>query len=1067
MYFRSHAVRGCTRGGASALGFCVIAMGWLCAQEISSSGKASSENATILGAIRALESKSDPKCHATASRLQNMVCGTPLSDGARFQKNRLTRALSGRIWTEAAALGLGKATSVDSEAINKVLEIYPRITEKEGDWSVRLQDGEEVIISHRDKRQFASIAYSLRAILGAEQELWLDESKAKDLPALTNEAVETLREAIDVYQLVVLDLADRSARKANRWEISAQGISDAWKKVGLPSDPTHQGSATSPNVGAPGSFDVLKKIITEKVAAYAAYNEISNQIFIRNLQVYFARRRWPADPTEGKAVRRHISQAIINFAADLYGGAEALARARGDRLVRERDVSQFAQSFVAHRINEFEDAVYFPNLERSQQVVIESYDMDSFRDSGLHWRYLQFALEDPLFKGQVGADPFAGELLAENIAQFGVLMLRLAGQHAIRQGDDRLAVRHIDAGLRHLQERILAHGKAKPQVGGNEAITSAAATTIPSSPSDKELFSEVSAEMGIVFNHRSSDWLNRQMRSYLRTGPETGNITIPPAFGGSGIAAEDVNHDGWPDLLILSGLGNRLYLNEAGNSFRDITKDSGIFWTRSQDNTPGEPRQPIIADFDNDGHQDLLITYVDDNHRLYRGHGDGTFDDVTDGCRLGGAGLVGGPATALDFDRDGKLDIFVGYFGNYVNGVLPTLARRNENGLPDKLFRNVGGMRFEEVAGAGVEDRGWGQAAGHTDLNGDGWQDLIVGNDFGVNGYYLNLKNGKFREVSATLGTDKPSYTMGIGIADLNRDRYPDLYISNIVTMNKDQKYVLPNKDTPQTFDPDKLANMRVIEGNDLFLSSRREEATDGLPAYENSELVERGYSATGWSWDADFFDSDNDGDDDLYVLNGMNEFNIYARESSYNTDPLRDEDSVVQFAQANAEKNVFFVNEGGRLQERSAGSGLDFVSNARSAAYLDFDGDGLLDIAINNYHGPVMLFRNQGTTGRARQWLEIQLEGDPTAGATRDAIGAKIEVVGHPESNLKRIWREVHSTIGYLSVHPKAQHFGVGTSKLVSVAVTWPDQTVQRFENVKSGRRYHLKQGEPLQRVP
>ena len=118
----------------SALGFSVIARGWLCAQEISSSGKASSGNATILSAIRALESKSDPKCHATASRLQNMVCGTPLSDGARFQKNRLTRALSGRIWTEAAALGLGRATSVDSEAINKVLEIYPRITEKEGDW---------------------------------------------------------------------------------------------------------------------------------------------------------------------------------------------------------------------------------------------------------------------------------------------------------------------------------------------------------------------------------------------------------------------------------------------------------------------------------------------------------------------------------------------------------------------------------------------------------------------------------------------------------------------------------------------------------------------------------------------------------------------------------------------------------------------------------------------------------------------------------------------------------------------------------------------------------------------
>ena len=103
-------------------------------------------------------------------------------------------------------------------------------------------------------------------------------------------------------------------------------------------------------------------------------------------------------------------------------------------------------------------------------------------------------------------------------------------------------------------------------------------------------------------------------------------------------------------------------------------------------------------------------------------------------------------------------------------------------------------MRFEEVKQAGVEDLGWGQAAGHTDFNGDGWQDLIVGNDFGVNGYYLNQRNGTFREVSSELGTDKPSYTMGIGIADLNRDQLPDIYISNIVTMNKDQKYVTPQQ---------------------------------------------------------------------------------------------------------------------------------------------------------------------------------------------------------------------------------------------------------------------------------
>lgn len=346
-------------------------------------------------------------------------------------------------------------------------------------------------------------------------------------------------------------------------------------------------------------------------------------------------------------------------------------------------------------------------------MVIESYDMDSFRDSGLHWRYLQFALEDPSFKAQLGADPFAAELLAENIAQFGVLMLRIAGQHAIAQGDERLAPGHIEAGLRDIQERINAHQRAKPPTDGAHGIAST-----PSGPSgqnennDSLWFSEVSAAMGIEYSHRSADWLNRQLRSYLKTGRSTGNITIPPAFGGSGLAAEDLNHDGWPDLLVLSGLGNRLYLNRSGKHFEDVTIAAGLSWSRIEDDTPGEPRQPIIADFDNDGHQDILVTYVNDDHRLYKGRGDGTFSDVTASCGLGGKGLVGGPATALDFDKDGKLDLFIAYFGDYVNGVLPTLARRNRNGLPDKLFRNLGGMRFEEVREAGVEDLGWGQAAG-------------------------------------------------------------------------------------------------------------------------------------------------------------------------------------------------------------------------------------------------------------------------------------------------------------------------------------------------------------------
>ena len=421
-------------------------------------------------------------------------------------------------------------------------------------------------------------------------------------------------------------------------------------------------------------------------------------------------------------------------------------------------------------------------------------------------------------------------------------------------------------------------------------------------------FSDVTAEVGIDVEHRSSDWLNRQLRTCLPgSAPGVGNITIPPAFGGSGVAAADVNGDDLPDVLILSGRGNRLYLNDGRGGFVDVTVAAGLDWRRPDDHQPGEPRQPIIADLDNDGLQDILITYVNDAHRIYRNVGDARFVDVTDRANLGGAGLVGGSATVFDFDRGGLLDVYITYFGDYVGGVLPTLRRRNVNGLPNRLFRNTGNFVFEDVTeGSGVDNRGWAQAVSHTDLDGDGWQDLIVGNDFGINAYYRNRGDGTFESVASTLGTDKPSYTMNIGIADLNDDGAPDFYISNIVTMNKDETYVLPTEDTVMRFDPDNLATLRVIEANDLFLSGS---APDGGPRYTPSGRVGRGYSSTGWSWDADFFDADNDGDDDLYVLNGMNEFAVYSSENPYYTDPLDNAQWQVYIPVAEKESNVFFIN--------------------------------------------------------------------------------------------------------------------------------------------------------------
>ncbi len=525
-------------------------------------------------------------------------------------------------------------------------------------------------------------------------------------------------------------------------------------------------------------------------------------------------------------------------------------------------------------------------------------------------------------------------------------------------------------------------------------------------------------------------------------------IAIPSAFRGAGVAAEDINNDGLVDIIILGGFGNQIYINtESGFQLESEMSKSLSVW-HEELKSFGEPRQPIVADFDNDGYKDVFITYVNENHRLYKNIEGKEWKDVSITAQLGGSNQVGGPATAFDFDNDGLLDIFIGYFGNYVQGELPTLSRYNQNGSKNKLFKNLGGFEFAEVDFTQEKNNGWTQALGHSDLNQDGYQDIIVGNDFGTNEYYLNDGDGTFTEVSQIYGTDKPSYTMNVGIADINKDRFPDLYISNIVVMQKDEKYVSPNEETTMKFDPQKMKNIRTVEANDLFISKVE---GNNLKEYDLSKDVGRGYSSTGWSWDADFFDFDNDGDDDLYCLNGMNDFSVYSSENQYYYGE-DGESKNVEYAASNREKNVFFVNENGQLVNKSSELGTDMVSNSRSASYFDFDNDGDQDIIINNYHEASVLLENKSES--KNNWIKILLEGSPENKVNRDAIGAVLIL---DTDNHSGLWREIHSTDGYLSVHPCMQHFGIGNDKKAQLTVKWPNGKEEKFSNLKRNKTYKI----------
>tara|TARA_R110000850_G_scaffold91742_26_gene194846 strand:- start:20543 stop:23749 length:3207 start_codon:yes stop_codon:yes gene_type:complete len=1021
---------------------------------------------TILGQTELLESNRDPKCEATAARLEDFIYGTPLTQEARFRKHDLQVNLVSLLWSKAsAAAQADKRSFIDKGDINKTAsQLFLAQGKLDGSWRI-VAGGDEILISARDFRQYTSVAYALRAVLAVQQEQLFGSSAEEALLELSPSAVDALKLQVDLFTLATLNRADRVARAKSEHELTETRLVSAWNALAkVPQRAQLDKAAPSGSQQTKGGYPVLTPLIERKIASYEAYNQISGPIFLRNIQVYFARHGWPSDEEKGTQFKAQFTELMIQFSRDLLLGSQQIAAQAQHPLIRPADVGEYARRFVPHEVNAYEDVIFFPRLQDDQRVTLEAYDLDAFRDPGLHWRYLQAAMESVDEPSPLEPDPFAAELLVENIAQFGVLVLRLAGEASREQGHKVLSTEDLKLAVSTIQTRVKANAEIKSETPrkSSQALQSAQGAQSAGA------FADVSKASGIDYQHRSADWLARRLRTYTPGEDGVGNATIPPAFGGSGLAAEDIDNDGHVDLLFLGGAGARLYRNQGDGSFKDVSREMGLQWNRKSDGLPGEMRQPIIADLDNDGWQDVVITYVDEAHRVYRNLQGKGFEDVTEKAALGGAGAVGGPATVADFNNDGLLDIYIGYFGDYVRGALPTLARRNTNGGQNRLYFGKGDFKFVDVSkGSGTEGHGWTQAVGHTDFDGDGLQDLIEGNDFGVNAYYRNLGDGKFAEVSAQLGTDKPSYTMNVGIADLNDDDLPDIYISNIVTMNKDQKYVLPGAETSMNFNPDKLANMRVVEANDLFLSVAASDraanvaanTSDGanakqgsLPRYALSDRVGRGYHSTGWSWDADFFDFDHDGDMDLYVTNGMNEFNVYSTQNAYYQDPDGNAQDV-RFADPNRDTNVLFANQDGHLENITSGSGLDLVSNSRSAVFFDHDQDGDLDVAVNNYHGQAVMLENQ-LKAKVQHWLQLRLIGKPEQGINRDAIGARIRVLT-PDG--KRHWREVHGTTGYLSVHPKAQHFGLGAADMVDIEVRWPNGSVQTLHEVAADQRYSL----------
>ena len=521
-------------------------------------------------------------------------------------------------------------------------------------------------------------------------------------------------------------------------------------------------------------------------------------------------------------------------------------------------------------------------------------------------------------------------------------------------------------------------------------------------------FTDVTAQAGIHFTHDAG----RSGRKYL---PET---------LGAGCAFFDADGDGWPDILLINGKdfvarGRRsvaaLYHNNHNGTFTDVTAGSGL-------DVEMYGMGVAIADYDNDGREDVYITALDGDH-LFHNEGGGKFRDVTQASGIRNASF-GTSAAWLDYDRDGKVDLFV---ANYVqwnmagdlwcslDGTTKSYCTpESYKGTSSRLFHNLGNGRFEDVTEkAGLGDP-TSKSLGVTvlDYNNDGWPDLFVANDTQPNKLYRNLGNGTFKEEGMTSGVaygedGVARGAMGADAADYDRSGRPHLLVGNF---------------------SNQMLGLYHNEGNGLFV----DEAP--LSAVGRSSLLSLTFGVF-------FFDYDLDGYEDILAANGH----------------IEDQIGRVQPKVSYKETPLLFRNLGnGKFDNVSSQVGPAFSKPmvARGAAYADFDHDGDLDVLISANNGPAVLLRNDG--GNRNHWLSVRLVG---ARSNRDGIGAAVRV----ESAGGKQWNTVRSGSSYCSQSDLALTFGLGRDSVASVEVVWPSGVKQQFSNVAANRRVLIDESRGL----
>jgi enediyne biosynthesis protein E4 len=496
---------------------------------------------------------------------------------------------------------------------------------------------------------------------------------------------------------------------------------------------------------------------------------------------------------------------------------------------------------------------------------------------------------------------------------------------------------------------------------------------------------------------------------------------------GAGVGWIDYDQDGLLDLYLVQSaatdwfrparpLRSILYHNNGDGTFTDVTEKAGV-------GAEGLYGQGVaVGDFDNDGYPDLLVTGY--GHTiLYHNNGNGTFTDVTAKAGVGDDGNWATSAGWFDYDKDGYLDLLICNYiqwtpktnlwcGEHQPGYRAYCHPDNYRGQRIKLYHNNHDGTFTDVSDAsGVgkpEAKGMGVVL--ADLNNDGWPDIMIANDTWPNFLFFNNHDGTFKDVSFVSGvaaSDDGRYEAGMGIdaADVDGDGWLDTYITHL-----------------------------AMELNRLYHNNHDESFDDATysAGLGNSNAQLSGVSAK-------MMDYDNDGWIDIVQANGamLDNISLYHAEISWKEPKLM-------------ARNL----GGGKFEKVSAQLGPDFMKPTvgRGLAVADFDNDGDMDVAISNSNDFPQVLRNDG--GNANNWLEVMLQG---VKSNRDGRGAalKLTTEGFVE------YRQAEGGMSYMSAQDPRIAFGLGQRKTVeSLEITWPSGVVDKLTNLPINQIITVKEG-------